>query len=196
MPVRRVRVCPTPAPEARAAGCGLRAAGCGLRAAGPHHRARAPRQHLRGASTGGPTYWPAAELAYTADLDDAQLRLRAFVELHRPDTGTEPIAGQLAASARLWEQAGPDGAGRAWERLWKTFPQLLVVLTGITAAEARTAMADLRPAAEERPGLAEMLTAAPAGAARLEDLLQHGPAAPVRHSLAGQERRPYGWTEL
>lgn len=187
MPVRRARVCPTPAPEARAAG------------RGPLDLITAPEHR---ASTGGapapagPTYWPAAELAYTADLDDAQLRLRAFVELHRPDTGTEPIAGQLAASARLWEQAGPDDAGRAWERLWRTFPQLLVVLVGTTAAEARTAMANLRLAAEERPGLAEMLTAAPAGAARPEDLLPHGPAAPVRHSLAGQERRPYGWTEL
>ncbi|MEU3495415.1 replication-relaxation family protein [Kitasatospora cineracea] len=148
------------------------------------------------AGTDGPLYRPAAELAYTADLDHTRLRLRAFVELHRPDTGTEPIAGQLAACARLWEQTGPGGAGRAWERLWRTFPRLLVVLTGTTTAEARTAVADLRLAAEERPGLAEMLTAVPAGAARLEDLLQHGPAAPIWHPLAGQERRPCGWTEL
>ncbi|GAA2126364.1 hypothetical protein GCM10009759_78730 [Kitasatospora saccharophila] len=136
------------------------------------------------------------ELAYTANLDDARLRLRAFVELHRPDVGTEPIAGQLAACARLWDQAGPNDTGRAWERLWKAFPRLLVVLAGTTTAQARTAVADLRLAAEEQPVLADMLAAVPAGAARLEDLLQRGPAAPIWHPLAGTDRGARGWAEL
>ncbi|MGW4809225.1 replication-relaxation family protein [Kitasatospora sp. NPDC004272] len=148
------------------------------------------------AGPGGPLYRPAAELAYTANLHGARLRLRAFLELHRPDVGTELIAGQLAACARLWDQAGPGGAGRAWERLWRAFPRLLVILVGTTAAEARTAVADLRLAAEEQPVLADMLAAVPAGAARLEDLLQHGPAAPVWHPLAGQEQQSRGWAEL
>ncbi|MFD7735758.1 hypothetical protein ACFV6F_35900, partial [Kitasatospora phosalacinea] len=143
-----------------------------------------------------PTPPPPAELAYTANLHSARLRLRAFLELHRPDVGTELIAGQLAACARLWDQAGPDGIGRAWERLWRAFPRLLIVLTGTTAAEARTAVADLRLAAEEQPVLADMLAAVPAGAARLEDLIQHGPAAPVWHPLAGQEQQSRGWAEL
>ncbi|MEE1783018.1 replication-relaxation family protein [Streptomyces sp. SP17BM10] len=144
----------------------------------------------------GQVYRPAAELAYTANLDGTRLRLRAFVELHRPDTGTEPIAGQLAACARLWEQGGPDSTGRAWERLWKAFPRLLVVLVNTTAAEARTAVADLRLAAEERPVVAEMLAAVPTGAARIEDLIQRGPSAPIWHPLGAQAGRPCGWTDL
>ncbi|MFD8597555.1 hypothetical protein ACFV1L_21390 [Kitasatospora sp. NPDC059646] len=41
-----------------------------------------------------------------------------------------------------------------------------------------------------------MLAAVPAGAARLEDLLQHGPAAPIWHPLARTDRRARGWAEL
>jgi hypothetical protein len=35
---------------------------------------------------------------------------------------------RAAACARLWEQAGPDGRSRAWERRRRTFPRLLVDL--------------------------------------------------------------------
>ncbi|MFE7527693.1 hypothetical protein ACFU7Y_18545 [Kitasatospora sp. NPDC057542] len=107
------------------------------------------------------TYRPAAELAYTANADDSQLRLRAFVELHRPDVGAEHCAAQMAACARLWEQPGPGGTGRAWERRWRTFPRLLVVLVGTTAASAlgsvgpaarRRRTAGHRRAARRRPG--------------------------------------------
>ncbi|WP_282204274.1 hypothetical protein [Kitasatospora fiedleri] len=41
-----------------------------------------------------------------------------------------------------------------------------------------------------------MLAAVPAGAARLEDLLQYGPSAPIWHSLAGTEEQPCRWAEL
>ncbi|MET8624762.1 replication-relaxation family protein [Kitasatospora sp. NPDC004669] len=144
----------------------------------------------------GDMYRPAAELAYTANSDDSRLRLRVFVELHRPGVGAEHCAAQLAACARLWEQPGPGGTGRAWERRWRTFPRLLVVLIGTTAASARSAVADLRLAAEEQPATAELLTAVPAGAARIEDLIQRGPAAPVWHPLGDPGRRPCGWAQL
>ncbi|MGW4893181.1 hypothetical protein ACWEQL_13080 [Kitasatospora sp. NPDC004240] len=50
--------------------------------------------------------------------------------------------------------------------------------------------------AEENPAVADLLAAVPAGAARLEDLVQHGPAAAVWHPLDAEGRRPCGWTQL
>ncbi len=57
-------------------------------------------------------------------------------------------------------------------------------------------MEDLLLAAEENPATAELLAAVPAGAARLEDLIQHGPAASVWHPLSGEGRPPVGWMGL
>ncbi|MFD0274154.1 hypothetical protein ACFVHB_09630 [Kitasatospora sp. NPDC127111] len=124
-------------------------------------------------------YPPAAELAYTAGTGDERHRLRAFIERRRPGVGAEETAAQLAACAALWEQPGPDGQGPARERRWRSFPRLLVVLVGTAAAQVRSAVADLRLAAEENPATAGMLAAVAAGAARIEDLVQRGPAAPI-----------------
>ncbi|MFJ7250179.1 replication-relaxation family protein [Kitasatospora sp. NPDC098652] len=145
---------------------------------------------------GSGVYRPAAELAYTAGTGAERHRLRAFVERHRPGVGAEETAAQLAACAALWEQTGEHGVGRAWERRWRSFPRLLVVLVGTAASEVRSAVADLRLAAEENPAVAELLTAVPAGAARIEDLVQRGPSAPVWHPLGPQGGRACGWTEL
>jgi len=145
---------------------------------------------------GQEAYRPAAELAYTATTGGRRQRLRAFVELHRPGAGTEQVAEQLAACARLWEQPGLDGTGRAWERRWRAFPSVLVVLVGTAATAVGAAVEDLLLVAEENPAIADMLAAAPTGAARLEDLVQHGPAAPVWHPLGAESRRPCGWTQL
>ncbi|GGV07209.1 hypothetical protein GCM10010502_72950 [Kitasatospora aureofaciens] len=60
---------------------------------------------------------------------------------------------------------------------------------------APDAVADLRLAAEKSPTVAEMLAAVPAGAARIEDLIQRGPAAPIWHPLSSSGRA-CGWTEL
>ncbi|MFJ2781597.1 replication-relaxation family protein [Kitasatospora sp. NPDC087315] len=144
----------------------------------------------------GGVYRPAAELAYTAGTGEERHRLRAFVERHRPGVGAEETAAQLAACAALWEQSGPEGRGRAWERRWRAFPRLLVVLVGTAASGVRGAVADLRLAAEENPSVAEMLAAVPAGAARIEDLIQRGPAAPIWHPLGARVGRACGWTEL
>ncbi|MFE0462556.1 hypothetical protein ACFW1A_25205 [Kitasatospora sp. NPDC058965] len=127
----------------------------------------------------GAAYRPAAELAYTASTGEERHRLRAFVERHRPGVGAEETAAQLAACAALWEQAGPGDRGRAWERRWRAFPRLLVVLVGTTAAGVRSAVADLRLAAEENPAVA----------ARIEDLIQRGPSAPIWHPLSSSSRR-------
>jgi hypothetical protein len=51
-------------------------------------------------------------------------------------------------------------------------------------------------AAEENQAVTEMPAALPAGAARIEDLVQRGPAAPIRHQLSGRGGRPCEWTEL
>ncbi|MEV0535857.1 hypothetical protein [Kitasatospora sp. NPDC050463] len=113
------------------------------------------------AGPAGDMYRPAAELAYTATTTGGRRRLRAFIERHRPGAGDEQTAAQLAACARVWEQAGDDGSGRAWERHWRAFPRLLVVLAGTPAAAIDAAVADLRLAAEENPAVADLLTAVP-----------------------------------
>ncbi|MFI5534202.1 hypothetical protein ACIA8O_37270 [Kitasatospora sp. NPDC051853] len=166
---------PTPAPAARAAAYSTRSrphplhrpGHAGVRA---RRRTRLHRHHRR--------------------------RLRAFVELHRPSAGTEQAAEQLAACARPWQHPGPDGTGQAREQRWRTFPTLLIVLTGTAATDLDAAVEDLLLAAEENPTTAELLAAVPAGAARLEDLALHGPAAPVWHPLGSERRAPIGWTEL
>ncbi|MDH6129071.1 replication-relaxation family protein [Kitasatospora sp. GP82] len=101
------------------------------------------------AAGGAEVYRPAAHLAYTAGTGDERHRLRAFIERHRPGVGDEQTAAQLAACARVWEQTGEDGSGRAWERRWRAFPRLLVVLVGTAVAGVRGAVADLRLAAWE-----------------------------------------------
>ncbi|MGW2402767.1 replication-relaxation family protein [Kitasatospora sp. NPDC001664] len=163
---------------------------------GPGDLTPAPAHPVDLAAPAGPAYRPAAELAYTASTATGRRRLRAFIELHRPSTGIEQTAEQLAACARLWRQPGPGGTGWAREHRWRPFPALLVVLTGTRAAEGERAVEDLLLAAEENPATAELLAALPAGAARLEDLIEHGPAAPVWHPLSGEGRPPVGWTEL
>ncbi|MFB7672329.1 hypothetical protein ACFC26_13025 [Kitasatospora purpeofusca] len=105
------------------------------------------------------------------------------------------MAAQLAACAALWEQAGQGGRGRAWQRRWRSFLRLLVVLVGTAAAGARGAVADLHLAAEENPGVTELLANVPADAVCLEDLIQRGPSATVWHPLGGSGRA-CGWTKL
>ncbi|MFI9163174.1 hypothetical protein ACIGXI_25850 [Kitasatospora aureofaciens] len=68
-------------------------------------------------------------------------------------------------------------------------------MVGTVASGVRSAVTDLRLAAEENPATAEMLTAVPAGAARIEDLLQRGPSAPIWHPLSSNGQA-CGWTEL
>ena len=156
----------------------------------------APTHPVDLAAPAGPAYRPAAELAYTATTNTGRRRLRAFLELHHPDSGTEQTAEQLAACARLWQQPGPGGTGWARERRWRPFPALLVVLTGTPAGAVGTAVEDLLLAAEENPATADLLAAVPAGAARLEDLVQHGPAAAIWHPLSDEGQPPVGWTAL
>ncbi|MEE1826305.1 hypothetical protein PUR61_29560 [Streptomyces sp. BE20] len=67
-------------------------------------------------------------------------------------------------------------------------PRLLVVLVGTAAAAVRSAVADLRLAAEENPTVAEMLAAVTAGTALIEDLVQRGPATPIWHPLSSSGR--------
>ncbi|WP_030247827.1 hypothetical protein [Streptomyces sp. NRRL S-350] len=70
-----------------------------------------------------------------------------------------------------------------------------MVLVGTAAAGIRSAVADLRLAAEENPTVTDMLAAVPAGATRIEDLIQRGPSTPIWHPLSSSGR-PCGWTQL
>ncbi|MET8630826.1 hypothetical protein ABZW30_45290 [Kitasatospora sp. NPDC004669] len=63
-------------------------------------------------------------------------------------------------------------------------PPALVVLVGTAAAGARSAVADLRLAAEENPAVTDMLAAVPASATRIEGLIQRSPSASIWHPLS------------
>lgn len=63
-------------------------------------------------------------------------------------------------------------------------------------AAVRAAVEDLLLAAEENPAAAEMLASVPAGAARIEDLEQHGPSAGIWYPLTDPGASPCAWHEL
>ncbi|MFJ4188144.1 hypothetical protein [Kitasatospora sp. NPDC089509] len=69
-----------------------------------------------------------------------------------------------------------------------------LALVGTAASGVRSAVADLRPAAEENPAVAEMLAAVPVDTTHIEDLVQRGPAAPVWYPVSARGGRARGWT--
>ncbi len=69
----------------------------------------------------------------------------------------------------------------------------MVVPVGTPGTGVGAAVEDVLLVAEVNPAVADLLAA---GAARLEDLAEHGPAAAFWHPLGGEGRRPCGWTQL
>ncbi|MFJ2582905.1 replication-relaxation family protein [Kitasatospora aureofaciens] len=131
---------------------------------------------------------------------------RAFVEVDRGTMGSEKLASKLIGYARFHEHhpvpvhlrrtVGAQSVGPAWQQHYTRFPRLLFVLadTGEQAAQHR--IRDLQALAGLHPMVEQMLTTVRAGAARLDDLEQHGPGGAVWHTLADPQRPRCGAWEL
>ncbi|MFF8676172.1 replication-relaxation family protein [Streptomyces sp. NPDC015242] len=142
-----------------------------------------------------------AVLYYTAVEGEQRRKLRAFVEVDRATMSGERLAVKLIEYARLHQyEAQPVGRRRnaaaepGWMRWYPVFPRLLFVLTGATRTRLEGRISDLQAMAAQHPLVAALARQVPLGAAVLEDLEQHGPAADVWTPLADGEPRP--WTDL
>jgi hypothetical protein len=143
-----------------------------------------------------------AVLYYTAVEGEQRRKLRAFVEVDRATMSGERLAVKLIEYARLHQyEAQPVGRRRTaaaaepgWMRWYPVFPRLLFVLTGASRTRLEGRISDLQAMAAQHPLVAALARQVPLGAAVLEDLEQHGPAADVWTPLAGGGPRP--WTDL
>ncbi|MFJ6636763.1 replication-relaxation family protein [Streptomyces sp. NPDC091376] len=142
-----------------------------------------------------------AVMYYTVVDGEQRRKLRAFVEVDRSTMSSERLAVKLIEYARLFQyEAQPVGrrrtaaAGPAWLRWYPVFPRLLFVLTGASPFRLGNRMADLQAMVAQHPLVAGLAREVRLGAAVLEDIEEHGPAAAVWVPLAGGQPRP--WTEL
>ena len=146
-----------------------------------------------------------ALLRYTATTPQGRVQYRAFVEVDRATMSSERLAAKLIGYARFLDYA-PVPPGRrsavqaqnalpAWQRHYPLFPRVLFVITAIGQAGLNHRIEDLRAMAAGHPLAAHLVDQVPVGVARLEDLEEHGPSAPVWTALDGRAQ-PCGWMEL
>ncbi|GGV69809.1 hypothetical protein GCM10010277_80190 [Streptomyces longisporoflavus] len=136
--------------------------------------------------------------------DGGSTKLRAFIEIDRTTMSSERMASKLIEYARF-HRYQPTPAGRrtpapslegpAWMRWYPLYPRILFILTGATRRTLNNRTTDLRSMADIHPAVTDLARHTPLAAAILEDLEQHGPAAPLWTPLTGTpEPRP--WTDL
>jgi len=142
-----------------------------------------------------------AVLHYTHIDGEHRRKLRAFVEVDRTTMSSERLAVKLIEYARLFQyEAQPVGrrrpasTGPTWLRWYPVFPRILFILTGASRARLEDRISDLQAMTAQHPLVATLARDVPLGATILDDIEQHGPAAPVWVPLAGGDPRP--WTNL
>ncbi|MER5353365.1 replication-relaxation family protein [Kitasatospora sp. NPDC002551] len=160
--------------------------------------------HRYGEGPGGAVI-PDGLLHYTTGGPNRALH-RAFVEVDRGTMASEKLAAKLIGYARFHDHRPiPPHLRRtshalsilpAWQQHYTVFPRLLFVLADTGERAARQRIRDLQAIAAGHPLVARMLTGVKAGAARLDDLEEHGPGAAVWHSLADHTRPRCGAWEL
>lgn len=127
--------------------------------------------------------------------DGTRLLSRCFIEMDRAMMSVERLAEKVTAYARYYgyrpgsSQAGraTSGARPAWQYLYPAFPKIMIVLARGRAVSLTARLQDLgmlvaRAAHEGR--LPEQLTVI---ACTLDDLIEHGPYAPIHTSLTTGE---------
>jgi len=98
--------------------------------------------------------------------------------------------------AHLRTTAGAQSILPAWQQHYVVFPRLLFVLADTGERAARQRICDLQAIADGHPLVARMLTGVKAGAARLDDLEQHGTSAAIWHTLTDHTRPLRGAWQL
>ncbi|WP_409239733.1 replication-relaxation family protein [Streptomyces sp. PA5.6] len=133
-----------------------------------------------------------AVMHYTVIEGDQRRKLRAFVEVDRTTMSSERLATKLIDYARLYHydaqpvgRRHPSPAGPGWLRWYPVFPRVLFVLTGAPRSRLEDRRGDLQEMVAQHPLVTALGRAVPLGAAVLEDIEEHGPAASVWLPLNG-----------
>ncbi|MEU6511022.1 replication-relaxation family protein [Streptomyces sp. NPDC046942] len=143
-----------------------------------------------------------AVMHYTVVDGKDRRKLRGFVEVDRSTMSSERLALKLIEYARLFQYEAqpvgrrrqPTATGPAWLRWYPVFPRVLFVLTGASRTTLENRVSDLQAMVAHHPLVAALAREVQLGAAVLEDLEHHGPAASVWVPLTGGAPRP--WTAL
>ncbi|MGW6317606.1 replication-relaxation family protein [Streptomyces sp. NPDC055099] len=145
-----------------------------------------------------------AVMHYTLVDGGQRLKLRAFVEVDRNTMSSGRLAGKLIEYARFYlyqptpvghRKPAPGMGGPVWQRWYPLFPRVLFVLTHASRRTLANRTADLRSMADLHPAVIELARRVPLGAAVLEDLEEHGPAAAIWTPLTGDTEQR-AWNEL
>ena len=144
---------------------------------------------------GGPAVIADAVVRCVVPRGGKRVLARAFVELDRSTMSVERLAGKLVAYARYYlyrPTASVPGATvaqtrAAWQYLYPAFPKIMIVLVRGRAVSLTARLQDLGTLvarAAQAGRLPEQLTVT---ACTLDDLVEHGPYAPIHTSLATGE---------
>ncbi|WP_329394476.1 replication-relaxation family protein [Streptomyces melanogenes] len=127
--------------------------------------------------------------------------MRAFLEVDRATMGPERLAAKLTTYQRYYRYV-PVVPGRRptiqepvqeqWRQNYPLFPRILFILTNTGPTGINNRIHALHTQAEQ-PGMASFLQQVPALAAPLNDLLHHGPRAPIWHPIPDSGQR-IPWT--
>lgn len=138
-----------------------------------------------------------ATLTYQlAEAGGAISMVYRFIELDRATRSTADLARQLGRYGRLYRRRvpaeGSKGATvRLWSRLYPVFPAVLVVLAGPSSERLESRRRTVLALCRQDPDLAEA-PQVEVSICLLDDLLAHGPFAPICRSLADPDR-PVDW---
>jgi hypothetical protein len=137
-----------------------------------------------------------ALLTYEQDIGGKTCFHYRFVELDRATMGAERLVEQLVRYRRLYHRTLPaedplDEPEPAWAGLYPVFPAVLVVLAGLPPERAERRRATvLELLAEDIDG--DTTPEVSTSICSLDDLVAHGPFAPIFRGL-GDPERPVDW---
>ncbi|GAA4898901.1 replication-relaxation family protein [Streptomonospora salina] len=125
-------------------------------------------------------------------------QMQFFIEVDRATMSLPRLAAKLVNYARYYDyvpESPPAPGGRrigrrqpAWKSRYNRFPRLLVVFTGANPTRLENRMLDLAARLQEAPYLAAERAQFQVGGVLLDQLVEHGPTAPIfRSLLAPQE---------
>ncbi|MEN3267967.1 replication-relaxation family protein [Pseudonocardia sp.] len=133
-----------------------------------------------------------AVLTYLQHLDDGALAFHyRFLELDRATEPTAALAAKLIRYARLHSYTTNNHKEPLWHQNYPVFPEILVVLDGATRAALHRRAMTVLTLCQADPQLRRTPEVA-ISTCVLEDLVQHGPWAPIFERLYTD--RPTAWT--
>jgi hypothetical protein len=133
-----------------------------------------------------------AVLTYLQHLQDGGLAFHyRFLELDRATQPTAALAAKLGRYARLHTYTTNKHKEPLWHQTYPVFPEVLVVLAGAPPAALRRRAETVLALCQADPML-QRSTEVAISIVLLDDLLEHGPWAPIFQCL--HVDRPADWT--